>query len=129
LGPGPGNQIHRYDASHVDYIYAVEPSPLYEESITARLKQNNLQDKYKLLVCGVEDSDILATEGVTEGTLDTVLSIQVLCAVDDVKAVMKQIWKLLKPGGSFIFWEHVKNKDTTMGVAQGKSSFELFLGL
>jgi 2-polyprenyl-3-methyl-5-hydroxy-6-metoxy-1,4-benzoquinol methylase len=50
--------------------------------------------------------------------MDTVLSIQVLCAVGDVKSVMKEVWKLLKPGGSFVFWEHVKNKDTTMAVVQ-----------
>lgn len=52
--------------------------------------------------------------------MDTVLSIQVLCAVGDVKSVMKAVWKLLKPGGYFIFWEHERNKDTGTALAQGK---------
>ena len=51
--------------------------------------------------------------------MDTVLSIQVLCSVGDVKSVMREVWKLLRPGGSFIFWEHVRNKDTTTAMAQG----------
>jgi predicted methyltransferase len=33
--------------------------------------------------------------------------------------VMREVWKLLRPGGSFIFWEHVKNKDTATALAQG----------
>ena len=119
LGPGPGNQIHRYDPSLVEFIYAVDPSPHYGEVIAAKLKKLDLQDKYKLLACGVEDSEILRSEGITEGSMDTVLSIQVLCSVGDVKSVMREVWKLLRPGGSFIFWEHVRNKDTTTAMAQG----------
>jgi 2-polyprenyl-3-methyl-5-hydroxy-6-metoxy-1,4-benzoquinol methylase len=51
--------------------------------------------------------------------MDTVLSIQVLCSVRDVKSVMREVWKLLRPGGSFVFWEHVRNNDTVMAMAQG----------
>jgi 2-polyprenyl-3-methyl-5-hydroxy-6-metoxy-1,4-benzoquinol methylase len=107
----------------VDFIYAVDPNPQYGDNIAAKVKKLDLQDKYKLLACGVEDSETLREEGITEGSLDTVLSIQVLCAVGDVKSVMREVWKLLKPGGSFVFWEHVRNKDTTMAVAQGKYLF------
>ncbi|KAF2822258.1 methyltransferase type 11 [Ophiobolus disseminans] len=118
LGPGSGNQVHRYDLSRVDTIYGVEPSSGYADAIAAKLKNLNLQDKYKLLQCGIEDSNILRSEEITEGSLDTVLSIQVLCSVKDTKSVMREVWKLLKPGGSFVFWEHVKSKDSTMAVAQ-----------
>jgi SAM-dependent methyltransferase len=104
----------------VDFIYAVDPNPCYGDNIATKLKKLDLQDKYKLLVCGIEDSEILRKEGVSEGSMDTVLSIQVLCSVGDVKSVMKEVWKLLKPGGSFVFWEHVKNKDTTTALAQSK---------
>jgi SAM-dependent methyltransferase len=118
LGPGPGNQIHRYDPSLVNFIYAVDPNPHYGDNIAAKLKNVNLQDKYKLLACGIEDSEILRREGITEGSMDTVLSIQVLCSVGDVKSVMREVWKLLRPGGSFVFWEHERNKDTATAMAQ-----------
>jgi SAM-dependent methyltransferase len=125
IGPGPGNQIHRYDASLVDCIYAIDPNPHFKADIAAKLKKYSaLEHKYKLLVCGVEDSDILRNEGITEGSLDAVTSIQVLCAVDDVKSVMKEVYKLLKPGGKFVFWEHGKSKDIFTAAIQG--AYRLF---
>ena len=70
-------------------------------------------------MCGVEDSNVLKREGVTEGSMDTVLSIQVLCSVRDVKSVTREVWKLLRPGGSFVFWEHERSKDTVTAMVQG----------
>ncbi|KAF2499845.1 methyltransferase type 11 [Lophium mytilinum] len=130
LGPGPGNQIQRYDPSLVDFIYAVDPNPHYAYVIAAKVKKLNLQDKYKFLACGVEDSEILRSEGITEGSMDTVLSIQVLCSVGDVKSVMREVWKLLKPGGSFVFWEHERSQDTATAVAQAclNPAWSVFVG-
>ncbi|TVY62304.1 Methyltransferase-like protein 7B [Lachnellula suecica] len=118
LGPGPGNNIHRYDASLVDFIYAIDPNDNYGAAIAATAKRFDLQDKYKFIACGVEDSDVLRKEGVEERSMDTVLSLQVLCAVRDVKSVMREVYKLLKPGGSFVFWEHEKSRDTLTAVTQ-----------
>lgn len=98
----------------------MDPNPNYRDEIATRVKKHDLQDKYKFLTCGVEDSEILRGEGVTEGSIDTVLSIQVLCAVGDVKTAITEIWKLLKPGGKFVFWEHGKSKDTLTAVTQSK---------
>lgn len=97
----------------------MDPNPQYRDEIAAKVRKADLQDKYKFLACGVEDSKVLRGEGVTEESLDTVLSIQVLCAVGDVESVMREAWKLLKPGGSFVFWEHVTNTDPVTAVAQG----------
>ncbi|ETS79276.1 hypothetical protein PFICI_09129 [Pestalotiopsis fici W106-1] len=106
LGPGSGNQLHRFDMSRVSYVYGVEPNLCYENEINAKLDKHNIRDKYKLVAANIEDSDKLRSVGISEGSLDSVLSIQVLCAVQDPKSVMKEVWKLLKPGGKFIFWEH-----------------------
>lgn len=95
------------------------------------MDKHSLRDRYGLIVCGVEDSDVLREEGITDGSLDAVLCIQVLCAVKDPKNVMKEVWKLLKPGGKFIFWEHGWSKNRLTTVAQGMSvsaSLSSFLG-
>lgn len=34
---------------------------------------------------------------------------------------MKEVWKLLKPGGKFIFWEHGWSKDNLTIAEQGMS--------
>lgn len=107
----------------MEFIYAVDPNSYYKTEIAARVKKFGLEGKYKLLECGVEDSDILLADGITEGSMDTVTSIQVLCSVGDVKTVMRAVWKLLKPGGSFVFWEHVRNQDAGTAMVQGMYSF------
>ncbi|KAJ5666694.1 hypothetical protein N7462_011103 [Penicillium macrosclerotiorum] len=130
LGPGPGNQIHRFDTSRVTQIYGVDPNPHFQDRIEAKLDEYGLRDKYQLLVCGVEDSDVLRKEGITEGSLDAVLCIQVLCAVKDPKNVMKEVWKLLKPGGKFIFWEHgwSRNRLTSGVQACWNPAWSTFVG-
>jgi SAM-dependent methyltransferase len=119
LGPGPGNQIHRFNIPAIDRIYGVEPNPQFANDISSKMEMHGLQGKYQLIVARIEDSDILREAGITEGSLDTVLCIQVLCAVKDPKAVMREIWKLLKPGGKFIFWEHGRSKNRVTRVTQG----------
>lgn len=118
LGPGSGNQLHRFDMSRISQIYGIEPNPFYKDDINAKLNKHGV-NRYQLIVANVEDSDILRAEGITEGSLDTVLCIQVLCAVQDPKAVMKEVWKLLKPGGKFIFWEHGWSKSRLTMAEQG----------
>lgn len=83
------------------------------------MDKHNIRDKYKLVAAGIEDSDKLRREGISEGSLDSLLSIQVLCAVQDPKIVMKEVWKLLKPGGKFIFWEHGWSKSRLTMAEQG----------
>lgn len=102
----------------------MDPNPYHRDEVTTRVKKHELQEKYKFLTCGVEDSEILTAEGVTEQSLDTVLSIQVLCAVGDVKSAMKEVFRLLKPGGKFVFWEHGKSKDALTAATQ--STYWLF---
>jgi len=112
--------------SQCSQVFGVEPNSRYKEGIAAKVNKNGLGDKYKLIVAGIEDSDILRKEGITEGSLDTVLCIQVLCAVNDPKAVMKEIWKLLKPGGKFIFWEHGWSRSKLTVAEQGTSFLRFF---
>ena len=119
LGPGPGNQIHRFDSSSVEKIYGIEPNTNFKSRLEAKCQEHGLHDRYQLVACGIEDSERLRKEGITEGTVDSILCIQVLCAVDDTKSVMKELYKLLKPGGKFIFWEHGCSKNRWTNLMQG----------
>jgi ubiquinone/menaquinone biosynthesis C-methylase UbiE len=40
-------------------------------------------------------------------SIDTVVSTMVLCSVGDLRGVLAEIHRVLKPGGRFIFLEHV----------------------
>ncbi|KAI5918693.1 methyltransferase type 11 [Camillea tinctor] len=118
LGPGPGNQVHRFELSNVEFIYGVEPNAHYKKGMDRKLAESGLSARYQFIPCGIEDSDVLRNSGVKEGSMDTVLSIQVMCAVEDPRLVMKEVYKLLKPGGRFIFWEHGWSKDSVTNAAQ-----------
>lgn len=76
-----------------------------------KIEEHGLQDVYELVASGVQESDVLEKHGITERSLDTVLRIQVLCSVPVPKARAKELYRLLKPGGKLIFWEHHRNSD------------------
>jgi len=44
-------------------------------------------------------------------SFDTVVSTLVLCSVDDVDHVLREIHRVLRPGGQLIFVEHVRSDD------------------
>ncbi|KAJ6783843.1 hypothetical protein PWT90_08011 [Aphanocladium album] len=111
LGPSLGNQLARYDQSKVTRIIGVESNAHFRLDIEAQAEKVGLGDRYELVTCGAEESDVLERNGVGAGCMDTVLSIQVLCSVPDEKAMAREIYRVLKPGGKFIFWEHHVSED------------------
>ena len=120
LGPGTGNQLSRYDKDKVTRIVGVEYNPYFVEDLERKIEEQGMRDIYELIIAGAQDSDVLEKRGIVAGSVDTVLSIQVLCAVPDVNDMAKEIYRLLKPGGKFIFAEHQRNKDWLTGIVQRK---------
>jgi SAM-dependent methyltransferase len=51
--------------------------------------------------------------GLPDGSVDTVISSLVLCTVTDPDAVLAEVRRILRPGGSFRFVEHVVAPDGT----------------
>ncbi len=51
-------------------------------------------------------------------TFDTVITSLVLCSVFDIAQVLKEIYRVLKPGGQYLFMEHVKHDAPLAGMIQ-----------
>jgi ubiquinone/menaquinone biosynthesis C-methylase UbiE len=53
-------------------------------------------------------------------SFDTVVSLAVLCTVDDASRVLQEIRRVLRPGGSFVFLEHVRSPDPKLAQWQDR---------
>lgn len=84
LGPGSGNQIERFDASKIEHVYGVEPNTAFTDFFMQRLAGTKvgMDGKYTLVHCGIEDSDVLDKYGLVEGSVDCVVSMQVMVSLD-----------------------------------------------
>ena len=120
LGPGIGSQLARYNTSKITKIYGVEPNVDLHKSLRENIKTSGLIDVYEIVPCGIEDVVELKKHGIALGTIDTVLSVQVLCSVPDPNEMLRRLYALLKPGGQLIVYEHVKSKDMISSLVQSK---------
>lgn len=118
LGPGTGNQLCRFNKPTITRIIGIESNHHFTPDINEQIKLNSLTEIYDLITASCNDDAGLERAGVVPGSIDTVLSIQVLCSVSDPEATMKRLYALLKPGGKFIFWEHHRNSDWVTRAVQ-----------
>ena len=123
IGPGSGNQLSRYNKSAITKIYGVEPNRDLHAALRQTIKDTGLSDIYEIVPCGVEDFDKLREYGVLEGSIDTLMSVQVLCSVPRPEVMVKAMYRLLKPGGQMIVFEHVKSEDWLSGWMQRECQF------
>jgi SAM-dependent methyltransferase len=105
IGTGTGHWLHFYDRSKVTKIYAVEPNPGQHAQLRQSAKDAGLQDIFEVIAQPVEA--LQAQAGIKKGSIDTVVTVQVLCSISDHQGVIKELYEYLKPGGQWLVFEHV----------------------
>jgi len=97
IGPGAGGNLE-YLTPSVRWI-GVEPNPYFEGHLRRRAERLG------------RDLDLRAGTAerlpVEDGQADAVVSTLVLCSVRDPAAALREIRRVLRPGGRFVFVEHV----------------------
>jgi len=58
-----------------------------------------------------------------DGTFDTVVSTMVLCGVSDQPRALRQIRRVLRPGGQLLFIEHVRSGDPRLARHQDRMNW------
>ena len=116
----------RYNKDKIIKVYGVEPSADLHEELRRKVKESGLTDVYEIVPCGVEDVVELKRHGIVLGSIDTLLSVQVLCSVPDPDEMMRRLYALIRPGGKFIVYEHVKSKDPLSQWVQSEFTLVTF---
>jgi ubiquinone/menaquinone biosynthesis C-methylase UbiE len=106
IGPGAGANLSYYPTD-IHWI-GVEPNPFMHSYIHQEAERHGL--KKKNIELHGERAEKLPVE---DSSIDTVVSTYVLCSVADIDATLKDIQRVLKPGGTFVFIEHVAAPHST----------------
>lgn len=98
VGIGSGLNLPFYDPAKVKQVWGVDPS--YELRAVAEKKADDLA--FDLEFIGLSGEDI----PLEKNAADTVLVTYTLCSIPDVLRALKEMNRVLKPGGELIFCEH-----------------------
>lgn len=99
IGCGAGSNLMFYPKNC--HLIAVDTNPYNTRYFRKKLRELPVLLEMYL----VQDGELL--KGVHSSYVDAVISTHVLCGVDNVECVLKEIRRVLAPGGKFFYIEHM----------------------
>jgi len=121
LGAGTGLNLRHYPDG-IDGLLLVEPDAAMRKRLKRRLDRSGRQgwviDATAELLPFADDS------------VDTVVATFVLCTVEDPESSLREITRVLKPGGKLLFLEHVRSQSPRLARWQQRlaAPWERFAG-
>src|SRR5215467_2712166 len=114
IGAGTGANLQHYDGS-IESLVLTEPEP----AMLRRLQRKTTEQAplAKVLRAPAEDLPF------EDGSFDTVISTLVLCGVDDQERAVREIRRVLRPGGRLLFLEHVRSDDPALARFQDRMNW------
>ncbi|PNS20644.1 Ribosomal RNA-processing protein 12 [Sphaceloma murrayae] len=112
VGPGSGQWLYLYSPqrnTNITKVYGVEPNLEHHPALRRAIRREGLDGIYEIIGVGAE---ALRTQGILPASVDTIVTVQVLCSVPKPRLLVKELYSYLKPGGQWIVYEHVRTKFT-----------------
>jgi ubiquinone/menaquinone biosynthesis C-methylase UbiE len=114
IGGGTGANLAHYDGQ-IESLVVTEPDPAMLRRLQRKAREQ--APLAKILRAPAEDLPF------EDATFDTVVSTLVLCGVDDQERSVREIHRVLKPGGNLLFLEHVRSDDPDLARFQDRMNW------
>lgn len=112
VGIGSGLNLPHYDPLKVEKIWGLDPSN--ELIKRAKEKANQMPFDVEFIERSCEEIPM------DDKSMDSVLVTYSLCSISDVSKALKEINRILKPGGELIFCEHGRSPDDIISKWQDR---------
>ena len=112
IGVGTGMNFAYY--AGVESVHGIEPDP--HMLARARARAEKLRFPIELEQVGAEALPY------DDATFDTAVVTWVLCTIPDPHAAVREVVRVLKPGGRMLFVEHVRSRFPVAGALQRKAT-------
>lgn len=103
IGIGSGLNLAFYDQSKVEKLWGLDPSMELRRRAAARARESGI------------DVDFIGLSGenipLDDGSADTVVTTFTLCTIPDAAAALREMYRVLRPGGRLLFAEHGRAPD------------------
>ena len=111
IGGGTGANLSYYGAG-VESLTVTEPEPPMLKRLERKVREQN--SHATIVRAPAEDLPF------EDASFDTVVSTLVLCGVDDQPRAVRELRRVLRPGGRLIFIEHVRSDDSRVAKMQDR---------
>lgn len=111
IGGGTGANLAQY-GSAIETLVVTEPEPAMLRRLRAKA-----EERAPLATIVQAPAEELPF---ADDSFDTVVSTLVLCGVDDQSRSLREIHRVLRPGGSLLFLEHVRSDDPALARFQDR---------
>lgn len=110
IGAGTGANLPFY--GDADSVTVAEPEAPMARRLARRIREQSRA--IELIHAPAERLPV------SDAQFDTVVSTLVLCTVPDQAAALRELRRVLKPGGALLFLEHVRSEDPALAVWQDR---------
>ncbi len=110
VGMGPGLNLPFYDATHVEFVWGLEPNDGMRSIAAERIEASALEVRW-LDLPGEEIP-------LDDNSVDTVVLTYTLCSIAGWEQALGQMRRVLKPGGRLLFSEHGESPDESVRTWQ-----------
>ena len=98
VGMGPGLNMPYYDPALIDIIYGLEPNAKSRSMAAGPIENAGLTVDF----IGLDGQEI----PLDKHSVDTIVLTYTLCTIPDADKAMREMRRVLKPGGRLLFSEH-----------------------